>query len=151
MCHLFTIELTLDRVKVKSWQIPPCAMINMSCINLCMFMCLGLSAKLDQCVRMCYECACTCMPISVLTHLAHCCCHRFVKHVPRWRAPVCRLSVWRWRHRGLSRKLGSEVWKRRKRAWDPSIHPCIQPHSPSKPQTRSRERAGRGRSWRRRR
>lgn len=108
-CHLFTLKLTLDRVKVKCWQLHPCTMINMSCIIPCMFMCWDSSAKLDRCMCACEERACVCMPASALTHLARCCCHRFVKHVPRWRAPVCRLSVWRWRHRGLSRKLGSEV------------------------------------------
>lgn len=108
MCHPFTPDLTLDRVKVKCWQLRSCMMINMSCMDLglylCMFMCLGMSAQVHACI-----CVCTCVPVSVLAHLVRCCCHRSVKRVPRWRAPVCRLSVWRWRHRGLSRKLGSEV------------------------------------------
>lgn len=77
--------------------------------------------------------------VSVLAHLVHCCCHRSVKRVPRWKAPVCRLSVWRWRHHGLSRKLGSEFEKRES---ERGIHPSIRASShipPSKPQTRSRE------------
>lgn len=102
--------------------------LALECTSACMYICVCVSVHVILC-----------MPIFVLAHLVHCCCHRSVKRVPRWRALVCRLSVWRWRHHGLSRKLGSEVWKERKRAWDPSIHPCIHPHSPTKPQTRSRE------------
>lgn len=68
-------------------------------------------------------------------HLARCCCRRSAKRVPRWRAPVCRLSVWRWHHRGLSRKLGSEVVvlfsffskKKDKRGIRRSVRASIQP------------------------
>lgn len=146
MCHLFSVDRTLDRVKAKCWQLYPCMMINISCMDLpYIYVCFCASAIMHACIYICV-CVHACflhMPIFVLAHLVRCCCHRSVKRVPRWRALVCRLSVWRWRHRGLSRKLGSLVWKERKRAWDPSIHPCIHPHSPTKPQTRSREsRAG---------
>lgn len=76
-------------------------------------------------------------------HLARCCCRRSEKRVPRWRAPVCRLSVWRWRHRGLSRKLGSEVdgvlfFSKERQAWDPSAR-CAHPSSRSDKKKGKRE------------
>lgn len=84
-------------------------------------------------------CLCGCVHVCMLAHLARCCCHRSVKRGPRWRALACRPSVWRWRHRGLSRKLGS-VWsftKERERGIHPSAFPI---------QTANQERrAGRSR------
>lgn len=68
------------------------------------------------------------MSVCIYAHLVRCCCLRSVRHVLRWRALACLPSVWKWRHRGLSRKLGSGVRQKG------SIHP----RSPSKPQTRSR-------------
>ena len=102
----------------------------LECANVCMCVCV--------CVW------CVCMPISALAHLVRCCCHRSVKRVPRWRAPVCRLSVWRWRHHGLSRKLGSEVWKGEKASVG-SIHPSVHPSTFPRPNRKpGAARAGRG-------
>lgn len=96
-------------------------------LYLSMFMCYCLSAQVHACICV-YQLAFMCMPIFVLAHLVRCYCRHSVKHVPRWRAPVCRLSVWRWRHHGLSRRLGSEVWKETES--ERGIHACIHPYSP---------------------
>lgn len=120
---------------LKCWQLYSSMMINMFCMDLRphvrSFMRSRSSAKIYGVLLW----ACVCVFVDsrcqflCSAHLAHCCCRRSVKRVPRLRAPVCRLSVWRWRHRGLSRKLGSEVGEERKRAWDPTVRPCIHPHS----------------------
>ncbi len=42
MWHLFTVDLTLDRVKVKCWQLYPCMMINMSRMDLSLCLCTSM-------------------------------------------------------------------------------------------------------------
>lgn len=134
---------------LKCWQLYSTVMINMFCMDLRphlrAFMCSRLSARIYGVLL--WVCVCVDSRCQFLcsTHLAHCCCRRSVKRVPRWRAPVCRLSVWRWRHRGLSRKLGSEVLRREKASVG-SIHSSVHPSTfPTQPQTRSgREQEGEG-------
>lgn len=69
MWHLFIVDLTLDRVKVKCWQLYPWMMINMSridlCLYLCMFKCLCLSAQVHACI---YTCVCVCERVCVHVH-----------------------------------------------------------------------------------
>lgn len=58
MCHLFSVDHTLDRVKAKGWQLYSSVMINVVCEDpyLCVFMCYHLHAYIWSA----FVCVCLC-------------------------------------------------------------------------------------------